>query len=77
MYSMFRNALNFNQNLPWATGRVQSMGQMFFNATSMQGDLSLLDTSNVEDMGGMFSAMSYNRDISMWDVRKTNIMTQM
>jgi surface protein len=77
MYSMFRDALNFNQNLPWPTGNVQSMGQMFFNATSMRGDLSLFDTSNVLDMGGMFSSMSYNRDISAWDVGNTIIMTQM
>jgi Mycoplasma protein of unknown function, DUF285 len=77
MYSMFRNALSFNQDLPWQTGSVEGMGNMFAGAINMQGDLSLLDTSNVEDMGGMFSNCNYNRDISMWDVQNTEIMSKM
>ena len=77
MYSMFRDATSFNQNLAWDTGNVLDMASMFMGATSMQGDLSLLDTSKVFTMAGMFSYSYYNRDISMWDVEKTALMTQM
>ena len=77
MYSMFRGAESFNQDLPWAAPNLEDMGYMFRDATSFQGDLSSFYTSTVSNMQGTFQGISYNRDISTWDVSNVYLMTSM
>lgn len=59
------------------TSNVIDMSNMFYGATSMNGDLSYFDTSNVFTMEGMFRDSFYNGDISMWDVKSLSVATQM
>ncbi|NME70896.1 BspA family leucine-rich repeat surface protein [Flammeovirga aprica] len=48
---------------------VTTMKEMFSDATSFNGDLSLWDVSSVTDMSFMFStALFFNGNISSWDV---------
>lgn len=77
MYSMFRGAIRFNQDLFFDTSNVVDMSNMFFGATSMTGDLSLFDTSEVFSMESMFRDSVYNGDISMWDVSSLAVATKM
>ena len=77
MYSMFRDAVSFNQDLYFDTSSVVDMSNMFLGAIRMTGDLSSFDTSNVFSMEGMFRDSIYNGDISMWDVSSLVVATQM
>jgi parallel beta-helix repeat protein/surface protein len=76
---MFRDALNFNQNLTdWNTGEVTTMSQMFDNATSFNGNISNWDTSKVKSMYFMFNdATSFNQDVSNWDTGNVSNMGYM
>jgi surface protein len=77
MYSMFRDAFSFNQDLFFDTSNVIDMSNMFYGASAMKGDLSSFDTSNVFSMESMFRNTAWNGDISMWDVRSVVVATQM
>ena len=77
MYSMFRDATSFNQDLPWAAPFLLDMTNMFYGATNFNGDLSLFDTSSVVAMQGTFRGISYNRNISNWNVENVFTMSSM
>ncbi len=79
MSNMFTSAEAFSQNLDkWDTSNVTTMNRMFQEAKAFNGDISTWDTKNV-GYGYMFSATTFNKDISGWNVemfqqwkRKTN-----
>lgn len=51
--------------------RVTSLARMFYNARSLNGDLSNWDTSNITDMSSMFYyAQVFNQNIGSWNTSK-------
>src|SRR3989339_343050 len=70
MWSMFRDATNFNGNISnWNTSSVVEMGNMFYGATSFNGNISNWDVSNVNNMYSMFRGLTFfNQDLNNWDV---------
>ncbi|NME70895.1 BspA family leucine-rich repeat surface protein [Flammeovirga aprica] len=57
---------------------VTDMTQMFYGATSFNGDLSNWDVSSIVKMGSMFSrASSFNGDLNDWDVSSVVTMGRM
>lgn len=81
MQEMFRECQSITEipNIDkWSVGKVTDMSQMFFNASSFNGDLSKWNTSKVTRMDKMFqNATSFNQDISRWDVRQVYDMRSM
>ena len=73
---MFNGALSYNQDMiggGWTqTSKVTNTAAMFKGATYFNGDVSGLDTSNVEDMSLMFylAASFQGKGIETWDVSK-------
>src|SRR3989339_490840 len=69
MWSMFRDATNFNGNISnWNTSSVVEMGNMFYGATSFNGNISNWNTSKVINMDNMFNgAVSFNQNLTTWD----------
>src|SRR3989339_571534 len=69
MWSMFRDATNFNGNISnWNTSSVVEMGNMFYGATSFNGNISNWNASNVINMDNMFNgAVSFNQNLTTWD----------
>src|SRR3989339_18469 len=69
MWSMFRDATNFNGNISnWNTSSVVEMGNMFYGATSFNGNISNWDVSNVNNMYSMFRGLTFfNQDLTTWD----------
>jgi surface protein len=54
------------------------MSDVFHNAKSLNGDLSLWDTSSVTNMRHMFnSATSFNVGLSLWDTSNVRYMEGM
>jgi surface protein len=82
MEGMFAGTYHFHVNLSgWDTSKVTSMSFMLENSVGFYGgDLSLLDTSNVETMERMF-AQAVNvrgaKDVTLWDTSNLFIMDQM
>src|SRR3989339_620196 len=79
MWSMFRDATNFNGNISnWNTSSVVEMGNMFYGATSFNGNISNWDVSSVTEMRHMFrDATSFNGNISNWNTSKVINMDNM
>src|SRR3989339_796524 len=79
MWSMFRDATNFNGNISnWNTSSVVEMGNMFYGATSFNQDLNNWDVSSVTEMRHMFrDATSFNGNISNWNTSKVINMDNM
>jgi surface protein len=60
------------------TSGVTDMKQLFYYATSFNGDISSWDVSSVTTMYRMFSgASSFNQDISSWNVSSVTTMSYM
>ncbi|TKA58784.1 hypothetical protein MBOVa_5910 [Mycoplasmopsis bovis 8790] len=69
--SMFRGAIEFNQNLNWKTENITNMSNLFAEASKFNGDITKWNTGNVIDMKGMFQkAIAFNKDISGWNIKK-------
>jgi len=79
MYSMFKDATNFNQNIDnWDTSNITNMNSMFDGATNFNQPLGSWNTSNVTDMAHMFEdAINFNQNISTWDTSKVENMSNM
>ena len=57
---------------------VTNMQEMFYNASSFNGDVSNWNVSNVTNMEGIFyNASSFNGDVSSWDVSNVTNMYYM
>ena len=77
MHRMFQDATSFNQDLPWSAPYLQDMAYMFNGAASFQGDMSAFDTSSVISMERTFSEISYNGNITNWNVENVYTMASM
>lgn len=69
----FRGASNFNGDgvVTWDTGNVESMNDIFYQASAFNQDIGNWNTGNVLNMKGGFSnADSFDQDLSKWDVRQ-------
>ena len=80
LHSAFRDASNLLA-VPASTEGIENvsdMSNMFWGATSFNGDISDWNTGNVTNMANMFrEATAFNGDIGSWDTRNVMSMFQM
>ncbi|RUA33665.1 MAG: hypothetical protein DSY77_09125 [Bacteroidetes bacterium] len=58
--------------------QVTDMSRMFYNAKSLNQDISHWDVSNVTNLSDVFhGASSFNQDLSNWDISNVTKMTRM
>ncbi|BAV94248.1 BspA family leucine-rich repeat surface protein [Ichthyobacterium seriolicida] len=79
MNSMFRGAINFNQNIGnWNVSNVTSMYRMFMGATFFNQNLNNWNVSNVQMMNSMFLlARFFNQNLNNWNVSNVKDMEYM
>src|SRR3989339_695560 len=79
MWSMFRDATNFNGNISnWDVSNVNNMYSMFRGLTFFNQDLNNWDVSSVTEMRHMFrDATSFNGNISNWNTSSVTDMNNM
>jgi surface protein len=77
--SMFRNCVNFNQDISsWNLTSANSLVRMFLGASSFNSPLNTWNVSNVTTMNNMFgSASTFNQSLNSWDVSNVTDMTNM
>lgn len=77
--SMFRNCVNFNQDISsWDLTSANSLVRMFLGATSFNSPLNTWNVSNVTTMNNMFgSASTFNQSLNSWNVSNVTDMTNM
>ncbi|WP_299246482.1 BspA family leucine-rich repeat surface protein [uncultured Aquimarina sp.] len=81
MYSMFKNAKNFDADLSgWDVSRVTNFNQMFYNTLSFDHNLGSWDISNATNMQQMFqgvtlSTENYDNILLGWSTLGTNETT--
>lgn len=77
--SMFRNCVNFNQDISsWNLTNANSLARMFLGANSFNSQLNTWNVSNVNFMQFMFSgANSFNQSLNSWDVSNVTDMNNM
>src|SRR3989339_342551 len=79
MWSMFRDATNFNGNISnWNISKISDTWYMFAYAISFNQNLTNWDTSKVINMDHMFyNATSFNGNISNWNTSSVTDMNNM
>jgi len=61
----------------WDVSQVTDLSDLFYAATTFNGDLSAWDTSSVTNMSDLFyQAESFNGDVSNWDTSRVTDMTR-
>jgi surface protein len=77
MLAAFSNAVNLTE-LPTSLPRsVTSLQDMFSFLSGFNLDIGTWDTSNVQNMGGMFRDTAFNQDIGGWDTSSVTNMRAM
>jgi surface protein len=75
---MFRDAVAFNQNLPWNTVRVTLMDNAFDGATVFDGNVEDWNTANCTSMVSAFASTgAFNQSIADWDTAACENMSGM
>ncbi|QNI21147.1 hypothetical protein [Vibrio phage vB_pir03] len=74
---MFKDAVDFDQALPWDLMSLVDASYMFHNATVFNGDIVSWNTPALQKMEGMFyNARQFNQPIGNWDVSKVTIFKE-
>ena len=75
--SMFRNCVNFNQDISsWDVSGANSLVRMFLGASVFNSPLNSWNVSNVTTLNGIFNgASAFNQNLNSWDVSNVVDMT--